>query len=230
MGISNTSIDQSLIGWWCPSLDPSPGGNVLSDLSGSGNDANLLLSPVWEEDTSNGGVRSIFYNNGPYAEMPTEGMIPESFTMSTWVRTRLFNLPRTAIIGSDGSVGTRGWQLRYSFGKLEYFSTPDGGTRNFHRYQVLENRSISDDQWHHVGIVFNNGVVSIWQDGVSMELVDSGVGDPIGQVNFRPVSRIAESVGGLIAPSIIRVDDTRLYSRALATEEMEHLSLHRGIQ
>jgi hypothetical protein len=220
--------------WYCPSIDDSP-----NDLSGNGNHATYEGGMGTVADTSEGGLRAYVLDGvddaitayetgvggaGGWADFMSDG----TFSASVWVKYDNIN---------TGALWAPTWSTRNRLGYYGFSGgmRPLANNATWQYYYLLQDDGLSyedlydpspaqDDQWHHVCWSSTAGVAKLYVDGVY--LADLGAGD-------LPSSAIQTSLyfgkGRNFNYLNGRMDDIRIFDRALTAAEVAHLATGRGV-
>ncbi len=222
LGQSNTaSLSQGLVLYW--PLDGSTNNwtsNTTVDLSGNGNNGALgTLSTTTAQGVGKigGAIHFLGVTNGAInaASAPTVGA---NFTYSMWVKPDSY----TNGLGSDalGSyfldrvvAGTPLVDLKASTDQYCLQKRLDDGTQ---LGCVSTVSGISVGKWSHIILMRNNGVDSIYKNGVlEASASDGGTITP-------GIPRLANHQNGS-QPAFATIDDFRIYNRALSQGEVKQL-------
>ncbi|HMA59580.1 MAG TPA: LamG domain-containing protein [Halanaerobiales bacterium] len=231
--ISKPSNNLGLVGYW--SMDEGRG-NTVSDFSGNGNDGTLEGDPQWVDgrhgkaldfDGSSDyvAIDNLYYNSGgeiPYLTVSAWVKIPEgggSWSILDYDRSEYFTFAEGRLV-TDGTVE---FDTTSSGGSVDDF----GGTTN-----------IEDGNWHHVAAVFDSSDTNdkkIYVDG-ELDNEKNAYGD--GVALGTGVTRYGFIGDGSEASSFDggrnslyyqgKVDEIRLYHRALSDSEIQDL-YNRGL-
>lgn len=215
-------VDPDLVIWW--KLNETSG-TTAADASGNGTHGRLRNGPVWVDGVKEGALRldgrdDYVAISGVYYGLRNNAGV----TAALWIRTTnendqvIFSFDRNEywrleINGAGAEAGRIGWDVMTDAGQADL-----GG-----RVRV------DDGQWHHVAGVFDRGQITIFVDGevdVTTRMGTTfGTGNP--RFGFVGVGSEASSFDGDKAPETYfegDIDDVRLYTRALASEEIRELA------
>lgn len=210
------SLSQGLVGYW--PLDNGSGGSA-TDASGNGNTGTLVNGPTWNTGQIGGAVAFDGSNDGIDIPDTDEFDMQQSFSLAAWIYPT--SLPtsgtwKNIITKTNNGTGTAYWlELTYLLGtpRIEFGHT---GTQSTCDYQVPLNA------WTHILAVFDdernqrqfyvNGVLLCSEGGVVANLLATD-----GQVH------IGSGWTGENWPG--RIDEARIYSRALSVDEARRLYL-----
>lgn len=184
---------------------------------------------------SNGGCSSTITNYGEYEDytvvvIPTEPAnhlnfdgvndyvevgnefvfdFANTFTMETWIKVGTFNQAWQTIL-SKGGVGPRIGR----FGNTDQITFGTGGGDD-----LSSTVFVNDGQWHHIAAVCNNGVKSLYIDGVFQGTQTVGTPLPLNDNTFRIGSQSNEYIpmrnfnGG--------IDEVRIWNVARTLDEIQ---------
>jgi arylsulfatase A-like enzyme len=199
----------NLLGYW--KLDEMNGTTTV-DNSGNGNNGALVGNPAWTAGKVNGALN--FNGTTDYVNIPDSPKFDmKDFSVSAWIN-----------IGTNGTVGSRivgqrelssppGWGLRVTNNKLnaqlplDYVTpTPFGPLLN-------------DNKWHHIAMTRDTvqGKITFWVDGISV-----GTQTSTSTATYAVAAPliIGANNGGIgFFPG--KIDDVRIYGKALTASEVE---------
>ena len=197
-------LAKGLVGYW-PMLEGA--GNTISDLSGNGNDGNLVADTHWvggkfgpclSFDGSGDGINCGSPHN-------FNGSVP--FSAIAWIKTSL-NQDRS-IFGTNHDTG---WYLRIEAG-TGLRAKIDDGANDAHEQVAC---SAYDGNWHQVGIVLTDSKLWTIFDGKIIKDIDNGA-----------VNDLADTfnIGAIVGadPFNGSIDDVMIYNRALSASEVAEL-------
>ena len=214
--------DPELMIWW--KLDESSG-NTAYDSSGHATHGLLRGGPAWVLGVDDGALQLDGRDDYVAVSGVYYGLTDNvGVTVCTWIFTSnendqvIFSFDRNEywrleINGPAAEAGCIGWDLMTDAGQVDLA----GQTR------------VDDGQWHHVAGVFDQGQISIYIDGQVDATTRAGTvfgtGNP--RFGFVGVGSEATAFDGDKAPESYfdgELDDVRLYTRALSTEEIATLA------
>lgn len=153
----------------CPSLDDAGNGtSTANDLSGNGGDA-TLANVTWVADTSNFGVRALFFDSTSDAGSGTVGaaLSASPITLSMWVKTATPSLTTYPVWFAGGA-----WYLAGRADNLHFVKNSDT--------QMLwsgANNDLVADTWMHLCYTFDGTTVKFYLNGVyRRQLTATGAG------------------------------------------------------
>lgn len=187
--------------------------DVITDLSGNGNDAAIKGQVKWDEGKL--GKALLFEANGQYLEVPdSESLKPEeAMTIALWMSWKGEMLPNTAIekfVYQDG-----GWifKMENSETNLWLYDKASGA----HMYRAVP--MPTKNEWTHLAVTFDSKNQRGYVNGVKAEKsgnVDMPWAGPLRHVNS-PLKIGAYSASFLFTGML---DDIAIYNRALSEEEV----------
>jgi hypothetical protein len=203
-----------LIAWW--KLDDGSG-NTTVDSSGNAHNGTLLGDTSWVDGID--GDALAFDGDGDYVDIGKDQSfdITNQITISAWIKVSAFDREWQTIVAK----GDRAWRLQRNWGEstLEFACSglvvpgTDWG-------QIYGNTDVNDGHWHHVAGVYDEEKLYLYIDG-SLDASAEAPGTI--RVNDEAVY-IGENSqmpnrfwNGLI-------DDVRIYSYALSTEEISEIA------
>lgn len=235
-----TTSEQPVVHYAFSPNDVSDG--VVKDISGNGHDAMLVggssvntADKVGENE--NGGSLALDGATG-YLQLPNnliKELNLEKMTVATWVKTdaniagqRIFDFAsqtgRTAnrnsmYLSTSGDTGKLEFAIVTPFS--EKFGSDAAGLGDSYKY-ALRSSSFAAKEWHHVAVTMDNFDAVLYVDGV--ETARSSV------FNMEPRMLMETTLNALGKSSRSgtslfkgRLDDFRIYNRALAADEIKAL-------
>jgi hypothetical protein len=207
--------DPDLVAWW--TFDEGQGTTAV-DWSGHGNHATLFGSEWTAAALGDAGLKIGGY--GAIQNLSYAADDLTEVTVAAWIRTSSASdqfivsfdrneYYRLEINGNGGGPGQVGWDLMTSTGQIDYGSM----------------RRVDDGAWHHVAGVYDEGLLTIYIDGIAEPSATGGPTYGSGNTRFGFIGANSEAgafnsptPGG--SPVAGAVDDIRIYHRALTQEEM----------
>jgi len=203
-----------LVAWW--KLDDGSG-NTAVDSSSNGHNGTLKGDPSWVDGIDGGALA--FDGDGDYVDIGKDQSfdITNQITISAWIKVGAFDREWQTIVAK----GDRAWRLQRNWGEstLEFACSglvvlgTDWG-------KIYGTTDVNDGHWHHVAGVYDEEKIYLYIDG-SLDASAEAPGNI--RVNDEPVY-IGENSqmpnrfwNGLI-------DDVRIYSYALSTEEISEIA------
>jgi hypothetical protein len=214
--------DPALVAWW--QLDETSGTDATDESPGKQN-GKLVGGPAWTKGKKGGALK--LDGKDDYVAI-TKAYFKRkdiaAVTVAAWIRTSSASNQVVASFDRD-----QYWQLEVngSFaknGQVGWSVMTDAGPIN------LGSRTrVTDGQWHHVAGVFDNGLATLYVDGVVDATKTTGrtCGTNNRRFGFLGVGSKAEDYDGLKAAGTFfagDMDDVRIYSRALTSSEITALS------
>lgn len=213
--------------WWCPSLDDTNNGSTttIGDLSGNGRSGTLtnMESGDWVADTNNGGIRALsFDGSNEYINLssPTFMSSLSTETISFWLYRD--TTARTCSFGRRNGTNyniVHIWndsRIYWMVGANKYAYSSYTGT-GWHHYCFVFDGTQSTDSTKYTGYV----------DAVSQSLTFSG--SPMPTSTPSNTDALTAALGaGLYA--LCKMDDMRVFNRALTSAEVTLLASMRAYQ
>jgi outer membrane lipoprotein-sorting protein len=199
-----------LVGWW--KLDEGSG-NIAVDSSDKGLDGILVGDTSWVDGIVAGALA--FDGDGDYVDVGKDPAfdITQQITVSAWIKVDAFDREFQAIV----TKGDSAWRLQRNWknNTLEFACTgivvPGNKWGSIHCAV-----DVNDGRWHHAAGTYNGSQICLYVDG---KLDVSSTASGTIKINNQPVyigensERPNRFWNGLI-------DDVRLYSYALTTDEV----------
>jgi hypothetical protein len=219
----HSSLSEGLVGAWCPSLGAT--GYRLIDRSGYGNHGTLtnMTNDDWVVSGGAGALDFDGVNDLVSCGRPIL-LGSGDFTISTWVYL--------AVIDDDqvfaGNYGTGASNLTgVQIGTTKAYTTPPLAANRFNFYlgsHLQSNFVFSATTWYHLVAVRRGGVVSLYVNGVFdiSGTRSNSIGSTIAWTLGSGPNYSGEEMTG-------RIDDSRVYNRALTPPEIRLLASRRGI-
>lgn len=226
--------------WICPSLDSVGNGTTIArDLMGTGNNGTLTnMDPPtdWVSDTANGGTRAIDFDGVNDYLTVTDAVsldVTGAITLCAWIK-------------SDGNYGTNGKgiiskyetatnQRSYallltSSGNVQFAVTPDGTSASV---RAEWGSTVVGTNWRHVAATYvpSTGTVAIYVDGVAESRSNNG--GPLPSSIHGGSAPLWVGVVSTLGSNLFfggRIDDARVFNRALTQTEITALASQRGYQ
>ena len=230
--------------WWCPSLDTAGNGTTtLTDLSASGYNGtltNMDAATDWVADTGSGGVRALDFDGAnDYVAGPSTAVQSLSVaSVSFWVKTTTepglaFSIYKQNDIGFGLFIGL-GQNLTGAFTNelLTFARIVSGTTTNQAAYTTATRTELFDGNWHHVCMIFDSAY-TLYLDGTSKSLSFSGPNNGAFSSGITGLNRVtiaARDVSGSRVPLLGRMDDIRVFDRAISASEITALASKRGYE
>jgi hypothetical protein len=225
-GVSNTS----LVGYW--KLDETSG-NTAADSSGNGNNATWENNPVPVTDVAPviySDVHSLSFN-GINQWVITNNLTAinnsNPFTVSLWFKAAAAGV----IVDEIGQTAPNtGWHDSF----IEILSNGTVGVRVWNGIQgsgIATSGTASFNTWNHVVMVYNNGTLTGYLNGVA--------GTPVSVTRQYPAQNsngeylafaVSDTLTNMGSGAYFtgKIDDVRVYSRALSASEIASLAVGQG--
>jgi hypothetical protein len=212
-----TAGDPSLVAWW--TLDEG-GGTKASDSSGNRLNGTLRSSPVWTSGKRRGALS--FNGQSDYVEIRKDPKlyVQGPFTVAAWVNPEL--LPKSEwgmYVVSDYSLdgGHCSFSLRVmSSGAVQFFWQTDPEERAI----AMSAGRLAPGTWTHIAGVWDGKARTVYLNGVA----DGTNRDPQPRPDIGGNIAIGRPGSCGILYFSGRIDDVRLYSRALSSAEVRALA------
>ncbi len=211
-----SAADSSLVGWW--RFDETSGA-VAADSSGNGNDATLHGDPQWVPGSIRGAVQ--IDGDDDYLEAaPSESLnvTGDQITLTAWVY--FDDVSVVQIILAKVFNNTTHTSPYFSYG-LHILSNGRGRcwlslTSNTQSFAMAPTGTVTPGQWHHMAGVYDGSQIRLYLNGEVVATVDA-----TGDINPYPdtIYRMGNN-GGLTEPMAGKLDDIRIYTRALSVDEL----------
>ena len=199
--------------WLCPTL----GGDKL-DISGNGNHGTYNGGIRTVADVSNGGTRAYSFDGvDDYIDVDN-GITCGGHSVACWIYADTTSLRMRFIDSYDRSVSTTLPQnvIQHEANTgIRAFSQISGNA-------IGSFTSINASQWYHIVSVLDGSDLRFYIDG---SLVDTVAYTPTPDVDWVRIG--ARNNGGERVDG--RMDDIRIFDRALTTSEITHLASKRGV-
>ena len=217
-GIEGNPYDYNGLGdeklWLCPSLDDS-----ADDISGNGNHGTYNGGMTTVADVSNGGTRAYSFDGvDDYIDLPTSGVSSSQNlnSFSLWVNPD--SISSTAVIFNAGtaSSGNR-------FINIGINSTGNIICGRSNDWLIAGSHTTSS--WYHLCVVSNGTSISLYKDG---SLIGSRTDAAVSYTETE--CRLGGFISNTNAQYDGRLDDLRVFDRALTTSEITALASKRGYE
>ena len=203
--------DPDLIAWYKFDVN---GNGLITDHSGSGNAGVCSVGSTCPSFIGNDGQPAGAYDfagDGNFIDVSNESSFDftGNFTVALWMRAVDLGATWAQLIGK----GDSSWSLDRTFNSTQLqFTTWSPGFD-----ELVGTTNVSDDQWHHVAIVYDGTSKILYVDGqVDAQKAFSGAL----QTNDLPV-RLGFNSEFTSAQYDGKMDDVRLYKRALTQAEIQ---------
>jgi hypothetical protein len=195
-------------------LDES-GGTSAGDTSGNANNGTLANGPAWIAGQVGGALRFDGTNDSVNtADAPSLNPATSALTLAAWVYPE--NVTAGGMVISKGASAVQ-YQLRLLAGKVR-FGVKAGGTGTYQEAPF----TFANNAWYHVSGAYDGANMRIYVDGTMIGVAaksgalaaTDGVGISLGKRSGATNSCFKG-----------RIDDARIYSRALSTSEISALAI-----
>lgn len=208
--------------WLCPSLNDS-----ANDISGNGNDGTYNGGMGTISDVSNGGSRCYDFDGvNDYIDCGNAIAPTTGYSASAWVSSTTF--PTTNVVGTIIEKGYDGTDEPFAFGfknptdmrSYTYDGTLHGITNHTH--------GMSTGTWYHVATTFDGADWKLFVNGSEVATVSDSTALTQNSLNtYIGASWQINTVDRFLNA---KLDDVRLFYRALTQSEITHLATSRGIE
>ncbi|MHC4353857.1 MAG: LamG domain-containing protein [Planctomycetota bacterium] len=199
--------DPDLIGWW--KLD-NVAGNTVLDWSGYGNDGTLGGDPELIEGAIGMGLDLDGATEHISMDGVADDLTANVFTLSVWIKTTMTS--GEGVVFGTNTGGSHDLIFGVNDGELW---VEDSAHSTFPAPPA-----INDNQWHMITYVRNMANATVYVDGVQVG-TDAADNDPAAETRWS----IGQEWDGSSPSDLYRgmVDDVRIYSKALAPDEVVEL-------
>lgn len=211
-------------------------GNIVKDISGNGNDGTLYGSPSFEEDPLNPDGQSIRLNNdnitsqsgnGQYVSMPSQLLANiNDVTISGWIYCIAGSATGNTNQGRffDFGTGPSSSGKYYFYYSTQYDSSSPrvGITMNSNAGEttvMAPNRDVGN--WHHIAVVLDGTDMILYYDGVEYRRNSNLATKPF-MLEYT-AAFLGRSMWGPDKLYNGRIDDFRVYNRAVSAEEISNI-------
>jgi hypothetical protein len=225
-------LSQSLLGYW--KMDDGTGTNA-TDASGNGNTLTMTGSPTWTAPGQIGASTLDFSGTAQYLSVADPasnildfGVDGASFTITGWFNRDTFANDHTLVAKklSQSTTSDDGYIAWIGGGDdLFHFRVDEAGSTD--TYSIASASAFTATGWHSFAISWNDNSslttpVNLYIDGTLSSGTTSGTFANVGTfANNEAFALGAESDGG--NPFDGKIDDIRIYNRALSTDEVSKL-------
>ncbi|MBI2624650.1 hypothetical protein HYW67_04185 [Candidatus Parcubacteria bacterium] len=189
-------------------LDENSGLNAY-DLSGSGGDGTLTGGPAWVAGKTGSALSFDGADDRVRLANGSAANVTGDITLAAWINPTFAT--SGALMHKDGQYTL----YIYSSGRISWADSSNWSYSNFGAYNV----GLRANQWQHIAVTKSGGTVKVYVDGA--ERLARNFGGSIGSTGS--ILHIGCYAGGAACSSSYfagRVDDVRIYNRALAPTEI----------
>jgi hypothetical protein len=210
---------------WIPTWDTAGNGTTtLTDLVGSADGVltNMDAATDWVADTDASGVRALDYDgSNDFVSVTRSNTTHAGLTLTSWIKTSSSGARRGII--SSGIVERLAYIDLLATGHLRC-AIEDGQNVFVFRDSSV---TVNTGNWVHVAMVATTTTVTVYVNGTSVT-TGGGTNGTITNVNSRTIT-IGRNVGGAYGGFFSgRIDDSRLFHRALTAGQVAALATMRG--
>lgn len=202
-----------LVGHW--KLDEGSGGTT-ADASGKLVTGTLVNGPVWTPGRAGHALQFDGVDDRVSLGNPAHLRFTGAMTLSAWVWIDSFT-SNGRIVDKQGGSGSRGWSLNIESGGHASFQIATSSTALL----LINGTPLPTQQWVHLAGTYEPGVaLRLYVNGVLNASLTSGV--PTSQYNSALDVVIGSRPDGN-TPFDGKIDDVRIYNRALTAAEIQQL-------
>ena len=209
---ATTQATTGPIGHW--KLDKTSG-TTVPDSAGSIT-GSFQGNPVWVTDDVRGRAVELDGSGDAVRLVNGSALNPQLITVMAWIKTPASSTNATQIFSKDDSIAPRErvWQFRVAgSNRLNFIVFDTLGTP----VTATGVKDLGDNQWHHVTGTWDGTTIKVYVDGVLDGSVAHSGSLQTGQTNDAFIGRSGTSSPGYFEG---RIDDVRLYDRALSIQEI----------
>jgi len=209
-----TGVSSGLVGWW--KFDEGTG-TIAYDYSGNNATGTLLGTPTWVSGKV--GPYAISVGNSSYSQNGYinlgETLPSSSFTLSLWLNPSGIgsqcSTNQCIVLGGE-NYNTNGFRAGYpnSSAFFSFWTNQSGGS-----ISLASLSPSSAGNWDFIAVTYANGSASLYRNGILQ-------GSATGTYILGPNMGIDTGVGGT-SWFWGKVDDVRVYNRALSTAEINQI-------
>jgi len=213
------AADPTLVGWW--RLDDGTG-TTAADSSGRGNTGTVVGSPAWTTDGKLGGA--LQFSASGYVDCGSDSSLAlgDAVSMAAWIKVAAVGIDHK--VGGNQNNANGGYKMSvYSNNKVEFEIRTSANSAVLNR-NAAGGTVFEADVWYHVVGEYsqNDGFVRTYVNGVlDRELATTeamGVSPGPFRIGCEPFTPGSYNFNGVM-------DDVRVYSRAVAAEEISTIML-----
>ena len=221
---SGNAYAQDLQVWW--KLDETSG-TTASDSSTYGNDGTITGNPVWQSSGGQIDGALDFDGTGDQvddidAENYLNGLT--ALTVSVWVKSDVTNVDKGILVtkdpaGSDNLLAMRYDKVGSNGGNAEVIKFSIGTSSGTKRYE--SSASVQTTSWQYLAITWSSGETPKLYIDATLNTLSSDEGSIGGSITG--VTKLLVAIGVKRAVWDGRIDDFRIYDRALSAAEITTL-------
>jgi hypothetical protein len=213
-GLANKSLKAGLVGWW--KMDDGSGSSA-ADSSGNGNTGSLVNGPAWDHGKIGGAIN--FSATNQYVQVSGAfNFTSQDFSLAAWVYANtLVDANNGPVILYKGDYQNKGY----------YLQLLDNGEIGFTTNQSGVNQGTGSATgvfkiggWHHVAVTRSGANVDIYYDGVDVTSSHATHINPASSTDPFVIGSYYVNPNDTLSG---RMDDVRVYNRALAPSEVWRL-------
>jgi hypothetical protein len=239
-GGTNYAPTSGLVGWW--KLDESSGPSA-ADATGNGNTGTWTNSPTYTASGKINGALTFANATDTYVDVANPSNFAfertNAFTLAAWIYRTSTATEGNILAKVLSSAGWTGYSFWMDFNGASFFCTSncvkvtlvnDVGTSNT-LYVSADNTPAATGAWHHVAATYDGSStaagVKIYVDGVAQAtvvIIDNLTASILAATDLK----IGVDVTGQTDAFTGRIDDARVYNRALSAAEVTALYNYTG--
>ena len=211
--------DASLVAYY---MMDEGSGTALLDASGTGNNGTIFNGPLWVPGMK--GLAIDFNGNKQYATVPTAASlnITSAITLSAWFLCETTAVARQEIISKDVQGTTDGYELYLSNTQNVIFRLNQKTSGSTYQVTSATKYPLNGSAWMHAAATYDGSTMKLYINGVQEG--GSVTGPAAIATNSLPLA-IAEEAGVQMRYKG-KLDEVRLYNRALSQTEVQALMNH----
>lgn len=211
LGLIGQTTESGLAGYW--PMDEG-GGTSTYDASGNNNVGALTNGPVWIAGKTGWALSLDGVNDSVNAGNSATLGMPNNITVAFWVNAPVNSGYQRMI--SKNNQSSQGWEIQNSPNSANVavrIDTSSSTNQLFYIYNVI------NSTWHHVAFVISGASVARYVDGVLQSSSAYAVGGGVGNSTNLIIG--GDFTGGSCFNE--KIDDVRVYNRALSATEIKNL-------
>jgi hypothetical protein len=217
-------LTTGLVGYW--PLDEGTGSTIIADRSGNasqGTIVGLSASSAWKAGKVGSALEVPDVMNASVTVKPTASInsVRTALTIAAWVyRNANISGRQMAVVSRQLGTGSRElYNLAFRSDTLILWIDPDAAAASFN---VVASRPAPLATWIHVAATWDGGVVRLYQDGAEVGSASYAAVMPDDTNNLLLGNNVNLSTAD--QPLVGRLDEVRLYNRALSAAEIAALA------